>query len=239
MDGQFPAVTISYNLRPGVALSEGVAAVERVSLPLLPDSVSAKSQGTAQAFQDSLKGMGWLLLLAIVVIYLVLGILYESFIHPLTILSGLPSAGFGGPVHPLVFGQPLDLYGFVGVIMLLGIVKKNAIMMLDFALEAQCHDPSRTPLDAITEGCHVRFRPIMMTTMAALMGALPSPSAWVPAPEARPSPGPGGGGRPVLLPAGDPVHHARVLRLYGRLLALAHPPLRTAFRGQPCRPCRA
>ena len=172
-DGQFPAVTISYNLRPGVALSEGVAAVERVSLPLLPDSVSAKSQGTAQAFQDSLKGMGWLLLLAIVVIYLVLGILYESFIHPLTILSGLPSAGFGALFTLWIFGQPLDLYGFVGVIMLLGIVKKNAIMMLDFALEAQCHDPSRTPLDAITEGCHVRFRPIMMTTMAALMGALP------------------------------------------------------------------
>ena len=172
-DGQFPAVTISYNLRPGVALSEGVAAVERVSLPLLPDSVSAKSQGTAQAFQDSLKGMGWLLLLAIVVIYLVLGILYESFIHPLTILSGLPSAGFGALFTLWIFGQPLDLYGFVGVIMLLGIVKKNAIMMLDFALEAQRHDPSRTPLDAITEGCHVRFRPIMMTTMAALMGALP------------------------------------------------------------------
>ena len=172
-DGQFPAVTISYNLRPGVALSEGVAAVERVSLPLLPDSVSAKSQGTAQAFQDSLKGMGWLLLLAIVVIYLVLGILYESFIHPLTILSGLPSAGFGALFTLWIFGQPLDLYGFVGVIMLLGIVKKNAIMMLDFALEAQRHAPSRTPLDAITEGCHVRFRPIMMTTMAALMGALP------------------------------------------------------------------
>ena len=171
--GQFPAVTISYNLRPGVALSEGVAAVERACLPLLPDSVSAESQGTAQAFQDSLSGMGWLLLLAIVVIYLVLGILYESFIHPLTILSGLPSAGFGALLTLWIFGQPLDLYGFVGVIMLLGIVKKNAIMMLDFALEAQRHDPSCTPLQAITQGCHVRFRPIMMTTMAALMGAVP------------------------------------------------------------------
>ena len=171
--GQFPAVTISYNLRPGVALSEGVAAVERASLPLLPDSVSAESQGTAQAFQDSLSGMGWLLLLAIVVIYLVLGILYESFIHPLTILSGLPSAGFGALLTLWIFGQPLDLYGFVGVIMLLGIVKKNAIMMLDFALEAQRHDPTCTPLQAITQGCHVRFRPIMMTTMAALMGAVP------------------------------------------------------------------
>ena len=171
--GQFPAVTISYNLRPGVALSEGLAAVERTALPLLPDSVTAESQGTAQAFQDSLTGMGWLLLLAIVVIYLVLGILYESFIHPLTILSGLPSAGFGALATLWLFNQPLDLYGFVGVIMLLGIVKKNAIMMLDFALEIQRHDPACTPLQAITQGCHVRFRPIMMTTMAALMGALP------------------------------------------------------------------
>lgn len=172
-NGQFPAVTISYNLRPGVALSQGVGAVEATARPLLPDSVSAESQGTAQAFQNSLRGMGWLLILAIVVIYLVLGILYESFIHPLTILSGLPSAGFGALATLWLFGLELDLYGFVGVIMLLGIVKKNAIMMLDFALEAQRRDPSITPLAAITEGCHVRFRPIMMTTMAALMGALP------------------------------------------------------------------
>lgn len=172
-NGQFPAVTISYNLRPGVALSQGVGAVEATARPLLPDSVTAESQGTAQAFQNSLQGMGWLLILAIVVIYLVLGILYESFIHPLTILSGLPSAGFGALATLWLFGLELDLYGFVGVIMLLGIVKKNAIMMLDFALEAQRRDPSTTPLAAITEGCHVRFRPIMMTTMAALMGALP------------------------------------------------------------------
>ncbi|MDR3358099.1 MAG: efflux RND transporter permease subunit [Desulfovibrio sp.] len=171
--GQFPAVTISYNLRPGVALGTAVAAVEATARPLLPASVHAESQGTAQAFQKSLKGMGWLLILAIVVIYLVLGILYESFIHPLTILSGLPSAGFGALAMLWLFGMELDLYGFVGVIMLLGIVKKNAIMMLDFALEAQRRDPSITPLEAITRGCHVRFRPIMMTTMAALMGALP------------------------------------------------------------------
>lgn len=171
--GQFPAVTISYNLRPGVSLGEGVAAVEKASLPLLPASVTAMSQGTAQAFQDSLTGMGWLLLLAIVVIYLVLGILYESFIHPLTILSGLPSAGFGALATLWLFGIDLNLYAFVGVIMLIGIVKKNAIMMLDFALEIQHHDKSITPLDAITRGSLVRFRPIMMTTMAALMGALP------------------------------------------------------------------
>ena len=172
-NGQFPAVTVSFNLRPGVALSEGVAAVNAAVAPLLPDSVTAEFQGTAQAFQSSLEGMGWLLFLAIVVIYLVLGILYESFIHPLTILSGLPAAGFGALFTLWIFGMELNLYGFVGIIMLLGIVKKNAIMMLDFALEAQRRDPDISPLAAITEGCHVRFRPIMMTTMAALMGALP------------------------------------------------------------------
>lgn len=172
-NGQFPAVTISFNLRPGVALSEGVAAVSDSVAPLLPDSVTAEFQGTAQAFKSSLQGMGWLLFLAIVVIYLVLGILYESFIHPLTILSGLPAAGFGALFTLWLFGMELNLYGFVGIIMLLGIVKKNAIMMLDFALEAQKRNPGISPLAAITEGCHVRFRPIMMTTMAALMGALP------------------------------------------------------------------
>lgn len=172
-NGQFPAVTISFNLKPGVALSEGVAAINRAVESLLPDSVNAEFQGTAQAFQNSTKGMGWLLLLAIIVIYLVLGILYESFIHPITILSGLPAAGFGALFTLWLFGMELNLYGFVGIIMLLGIVKKNAIMMLDFALEAQKRNPAITPLAAITEGCHVRFRPIMMTTMAALMGALP------------------------------------------------------------------
>lgn len=171
--GQFPSVTISYNLRPGVALGEAVAAVEKAGAALLPDSVSARSQGTAQAFQDSMKGMGLLLLLAVAVIYLVLGVLYESFIHPLTILSGLPSAAFGALVTLWLAGADLNLYAFVGIIMLVGIVKKNAIMMLDFALEAQRHDPELSPLEAITRGCHVRFRPIMMTTMAALMGALP------------------------------------------------------------------
>ncbi|GHU97417.1 hypothetical protein AGMMS50248_01610 [Deltaproteobacteria bacterium] len=168
--GQFPAVTISYNLQPGVALGQGVATVEATARPLLPDSVNAESQGTAQAFQKSLEGMGWLLILAIMVIYLVLDILYESFLHPLTILSGLPSAGLGALETLWLFGRELDLYGFVGVIMLLGIVKKNAIMMLDFALEAQQRDQSISPLQAITEACHVRFRPIMMTTMARADG---------------------------------------------------------------------
>ena len=172
-NGQFPAVTISYNLRPGVSLSEGLAAVENVGRDLLPDTITAQSQGTAQAFQDSLSGMGLLLLLALAGIYLVLGLLYESFIHPITILSGLPSAGFGALLTLWLFGADLNLYAFVGVIMLMGIVKKNAIMMLDFALEAQRRDESMSPLSAITEGCIIRFRPIMMTTFAALMGALP------------------------------------------------------------------
>ncbi|MDE5832288.1 MAG: efflux RND transporter permease subunit [Desulfovibrio sp.] len=172
-NGQFPSVTISFNLAPGLALSEAMEEINQVTAPLLPDTVTAEFQGTAQAFQKSLQGMGWLLFLAIVVIYLVLGILYESFIHPLTILSGLPAAGFGALLALWIFGMELNLYGFVGVIMLLGIVKKNAIMMLDFALEAQKRDPAITPLEAIAEGCRVRFRPIMMTTMAALMGALP------------------------------------------------------------------
>lgn len=172
-NGQFPAVTISFNLKPGVSLSQAVADVEAVTAPLLPDTVTAGFQGTAQAFQKSLEGMGWLLVLAIVVIYLVLGILYESFIHPLTILSGLPAAGLGALFTLWLFGMELNLYAFVGLIMLLGIVKKNAIMMLDFALEAQRRDVTLTPEKAIRQGCIARFRPIMMTTMAALMGALP------------------------------------------------------------------
>jgi HAE1 family hydrophobic/amphiphilic exporter-1 len=138
----------------------------------LPASFSATFQGSAQAFQSSLKNMRLLLILAVLVIYIVLGILYESFIHPLTILSGLPSAGFGALLTLKLFGLDLDLYGFVGIIMLIGIVKKNAIMMIDFALEAQ-RGGAKSPAEAIFEGCLVRFRPIMMTTMAAIMGTMP------------------------------------------------------------------
>jgi len=170
--GQLPAVTVSFNLRPGTSLGEAVAAVDRESRALLPPTVTTSFQGTAQAFESSFRGLGWLLLMAILVIYIVLGILYESFIHPLTILSGLPSAGFGALVTLLLFHQELNIYAFVGIIMLVGIVKKNAIMMIDFALEAQRKE-GKPPLDAIYEGCLVRFRPIMMTTMAALMGTLP------------------------------------------------------------------
>jgi HAE1 family hydrophobic/amphiphilic exporter-1 len=170
--GQLPAVTISFNPRPGVSLSDAVEQVERVQRELrVPATLSATFQGAAQAFQASLKGQGMLLLVTILVIYLVLGILYESFIHPLTILSGLPSAGVGALATLLLFRMELNVYGFVGMIMLVGIVKKNAIMMIDFALEAE--RAGATPAEAIYRGCLLRFRPIMMTTMAALLGTLP------------------------------------------------------------------
>jgi len=170
--GQINAVTISFNIKPGVPLGDAVSAVEKQAAKTLPVKITTAFQGTAQAFQQSTKGLTILLILAIVVIYIVLGILYESYIHPLTILSGLPSAGMGALLTLMIFGKELNLYAFVGIIMLIGIVKKNAIMMIDFALEAQRKE-NKTPIDAIYEGCLVRFRPIMMTTMAALMGTLP------------------------------------------------------------------
>ncbi len=170
--GQLPSVTLSFNLKPGVALGDAVAAVRKLARATLPSTITTSFQGAAQAFQASLQGLGLLLVMAILVIYIVLGILYESFIHPLTILSGLPSAGFGALVTLMLFGIDLNLYAFVGIIMLVGIVKKNAIMMIDFALDAQ-RTEGKSPLQAIHEGCLIRFRPIMMTTMAALMGTLP------------------------------------------------------------------
>jgi HAE1 family hydrophobic/amphiphilic exporter-1 len=170
--GQFPAVTISFNLKPGVSLGEAVNEVTRLAKKELPVTISTSFQGQAQAFQDAFRGLWVLLVLAIVVIYIVLGILYESFIHPITILSGLPSAGFGALLTLMLFGYELNVYSFVGVIMLIGIVKKNAIMMIDFALEAQ-RTEGKAPREAIYQGCIIRFRPIMMTTMAALMGTLP------------------------------------------------------------------
>jgi hydrophobic/amphiphilic exporter-1 (mainly G- bacteria), HAE1 family len=170
--GQLPAVTLSFNLRPGTSLGDAVGSVERVARQTLPATITTGFQGTAQAFQSSLQGLGLLLIMSIVVIYIVLGILYESFIHPLTILSGLPSAGFGALVTLMLFKLELNVYGFVGLILLVGIVKKNAIMMIDFALDAQRNE-GKSPHDAIYQGCLIRFRPIMMTTMAALMGTLP------------------------------------------------------------------
>jgi len=171
--GQLPAVTLSFNLRPGAALGGAIDAINRATAEIrLPASIATSFQGSAHAFQSSLKGMGLLIAMAIFVIYLVLGILYESFIHPLTILSGLPTAGLGALLTLALFGIDLNMYAFVGIIMLVGIVKKNAIMMIDFALDAQRRG-GKTPDDAIYQACLVRFRPIMMTTMAALMGSLP------------------------------------------------------------------
>jgi hydrophobic/amphiphilic exporter-1 (mainly G- bacteria), HAE1 family len=170
--GQLPSVTISFNLKPGTSLGEAVTAVAQVADAALPSTISRSFQGTAQAFESSIRGLGLLLVMAILVIYIVLGVLYESFIHPVTILSGLPSAGFGALVALLIFKMDLNIYAFVGVIMLVGIVLKNAIMMIDFALEAQRKE-GRTPREAIYQGCLIRFRPIMMTTMSALMGTLP------------------------------------------------------------------
>jgi HAE1 family hydrophobic/amphiphilic exporter-1 len=170
--GQLPAVTISFNLKPGAALGNAIAAVNREAAQVLPQTITTSLQGTAQAFESSFRGLGLLLLMAILVIYIVLGILYESFIHPITILSGLPSAGVGALLTLMLFHTELSIYAFVGVIMLVGLVKKNAIMMIDFALDAQ-REGGKTAQEAIYEGALIRFRPIMMTTMAALMGTLP------------------------------------------------------------------
>ncbi len=170
--GQIPSVTLSFNLAPGVPLGDAVAAVDQLARKTLPSTITTGFQGTARAFRSSMKGLGLLLLLAILVIYMVLGILYESFIHPITILSALPFAGFGALVTLLIFRVELSIYAFVGIIMLVGLVKKNGIMMVDFALNAQRKE-GKAARDAIYEACVIRFRPIMMTTMAALMGTLP------------------------------------------------------------------
>ncbi|HEX2218599.1 MAG TPA: efflux RND transporter permease subunit [Gemmatimonadales bacterium] len=170
--GQLPSVTLSFNLEPGTALGTAVERVEAAAREVLPSSISTSFAGTAQAFQEAQAGLFVLLLMAILVIYLVLGILYESFIHPLTILSGLPFAGFGALLALAVFGLDLSIYAYVGIIMLVGIVKKNAIMMIDFAIEAE-RGHAKSAREAILEAASVRFRPIMMTTMAALMGTLP------------------------------------------------------------------
>ncbi len=182
--GQLPSVTLSFNLAPGASLGDAVSTVQRLARQTLPATISTGFAGTAQAFQASQQGLVFLLLLAVLVIYLVLGVLYESFIHPLTILSGLPFAGFGALLTLLVFRTELSIYAFVGIIMLVGLVKKNAIMMIDFAIEAERRE-GKSPRDAIIEACSVRFRPIMMTTMAALMGTLPIAIGWGAGAEAR------------------------------------------------------
>jgi hydrophobic/amphiphilic exporter-1 (mainly G- bacteria), HAE1 family len=174
---QLPSATISFNLRPGVSLSAATDQVQTLAKQSLPAAITTSFQGTAQIFQSSLQNLTLLMLVAVLVIYLVLGILYESFIHPFTILSGLPSAGLGALLTLLVFGRELDVYAFVGLIMLIGIVEKNAIMMIDFALTAQ-REGGKPAEEAIFQACLIRFRPIMMTTMAALMGTLPIALGW-------------------------------------------------------------
>ena len=168
--GQIPSVTISFNLAPGQSLGNVLAAIDRLATTRLDPTITRQFQGTAQAFQASVKGLGLLLIMAILVIYLVLGILYESFIHPLTILSALPLAGFGAVLTLMAFHVELSIYAFVGVILLVGLVKKNGIMMIDFAIEAQ--KTGLRPIEAIHRACMIRFRPIMMTTMAAFVGTL-------------------------------------------------------------------
>jgi HAE1 family hydrophobic/amphiphilic exporter-1 len=170
--GQLPAVTISFGLKPGVALGTATDAIRAVSSRLLPPTVTTQFQGSAKIFQQSFNNLGLLLFVALGVVYIVLGMLYESYIHPLTIMSGLPSAGLGALVTLWLFGNELNIYSFVGLIMLIGLVKKNAIMQVDFALECE-RQHGKTPAEAIYEGCLIRFRPIMMTTAAALIGALP------------------------------------------------------------------
>ncbi len=182
--GQVPSTTVTFSLAPGVSLSEVTSAVEAIARAELPATVNGTFQGTAAAFTSSLQGLGVMLLIAVLTIYLVLGVLYEDFIHPITILSGLPAATFGALVTLLIFGQELNIYGYVGLIMLIGIVKKNAIMMIDFALDAR-RTRGRGAEEAITEACLVRFRPIMMTTLSALAGTLPIALGWGAGAESR------------------------------------------------------
>jgi HAE1 family hydrophobic/amphiphilic exporter-1 len=182
--GQLPSVTVSFDLAPDVALGQAVTAVNRVARQILPGSMRTAFQGTAQAFEASQQGLGVLLIVAVLFIYVVLGILYESFIHPLTILSALPFAGFGALLTLVVFRRDLSAIAFVGVILLVGLVKKNGIMMVDFAVEAQRAE-GKDAFRAIHDACIVRFRPIMMTTMAALFGTLPIALGYGAGAEAR------------------------------------------------------
>lgn len=171
--GQFPAVTTSFNLAPGVSLGDAVAAIEQVTRDLgLPASIRGSFQGTAQAFKASLANEPLLILAALITVYIVLGILYESYIHPVTILSTLPSAGVGALLSLMICRVDLSVIAIIGIILLIGIVKKNGIMMVDFALDAERKE-GKSPEEAIFQACLLRFRPIMMTTMAALLGALP------------------------------------------------------------------
>jgi HAE1 family hydrophobic/amphiphilic exporter-1 len=202
--GQVPAVTLSFDLKPGVGLSDGVAAVQAAARQTLTSDITTNFAGTAQAFQASQQGLSLLLIIAVLVIYLVLGVLYESFIHPITILSGLPFAGFGALLTLFLFRTELSVYAFVGIIMLVGLVKKNAIMMIDFALDAERRE-GKAPREAILEACRIRFRPIMMTTMAALAGTLPIALGWGAGAESR---------RPLGLAVVGGLAFSQIVTLY-------------------------
>jgi HAE1 family hydrophobic/amphiphilic exporter-1 len=182
--GQLPSVTISFALKPGTSLGQATDEILAAAKANLPATITGAFQGTAKLFTDSMQNMGILLIVAIAVVYIVLGVLYESYVHPITILSGLPSAGFGALLTLILFKVDLSIYSFVGMIMLIGIVKKNAIMQIDFALAAERTEHMK-PADAIYQGCLIRFRPIMMTTMAALLGGLPIALGWGAGGEAR------------------------------------------------------
>jgi hydrophobic/amphiphilic exporter-1 (mainly G- bacteria), HAE1 family len=202
--GQLPSVNVSFGLKPGVSLGTAVDSIRRATADVLPPTVTIAFEGSAKVFQESTKNLGMLLFVAIGVVYIVLGALYESYIHPITILSGLPAAGLGALVTLWAFGNELNIYSFVGLVMLIGIVKKNAIMQIDFALDAE-RRLGVSPTEAIHEGCLVRFRPIMMTTMAALLGALPIAAGFGSGGEAR---------RPLGLAVVGGLVFSQMLTLY-------------------------
>jgi HAE1 family hydrophobic/amphiphilic exporter-1 len=172
-DGMFPAANLSFNLAPGVALGDAVRLLDQAKNEIgMPAAITGTFQGAAQAFQSSLKSQPWLILAALVAVYIILGVLYESFVHPLTIISTLPSAGLGALIMLWLLGQDFSIMALIGLVLLIGIVKKNGILMIDFAIDAQ-RNGGMTPQDAIFQACMTRFRPIIMTTLAALLGALP------------------------------------------------------------------
>ncbi len=211
--GQFPAVTISFNLGDGYSLGQALDAMNKViTQTKLPASVIANYQGTAAAFEGSLSNEGLLILAALVTVYIVLGVLYESFVHPITILSTLPSAGVGALLALLLFHLDLDIVAIIGIILLIGIVKKNGIMMVDFALEAE-RTGGKNATDAIYQASLLRFRPIMMTTMAALLSGLPLAFGSGIGSELQAAAGCRDGGRTDLQPGADPLHHAGDLHL--------------------------